>query len=174
MLYRCYDPKSNRFYRYGALGIKVCEMLRASPVNLIALIGQRPGGTTLDRRNNEGHYSCGQCAECLSNGWPLNVRWATATEQNRNSSSNVNITLDGRTMCAKAWAEELGIPLPTVLYRFARGLDIRHHPKRKGRVLEIAGRRKNMMEWAQEYGLAYNTFHYRFTHGQIPEAREVL
>jgi hypothetical protein len=39
---------------------------------------------TLDRIDVDGHYSCGECAQYGAEGWPRNVRWATAIEQRAN------------------------------------------------------------------------------------------
>ncbi len=84
MMDRCFNPNSKDWKRYGGAGRTVCEFLRATPLNLLLLIGERPRGTSLDRTNNSGFYTCGTCAECLQKGWPMNVRWATPIQQARN------------------------------------------------------------------------------------------
>lgn len=84
MMHRCYDGKTAKFYNYGGRGVRVCGFLRGGPQFLIQLLGARPDGMTLDRIAIDGHYSCGACPECLSNGWPRNVRWSTLSDQNRN------------------------------------------------------------------------------------------
>lgn len=94
MVQRCYNPKSTGFEYYGAIGIKCCEALRISPLNLIMAIGERPSKhLSIDRIDNDEGYHCGQCGECLSNGWTINIRWATAKEQANNrghSKPNLN------------------------------------------------------------------------------------
>lgn len=84
MMDRCFNPKSKDWSRYGGAGRTVCEFLKASPLNLLSLIGERPAGTSIDRTNNSGYYTCGKCAECKRRGWPLNVRWGTLKDQASN------------------------------------------------------------------------------------------
>lgn len=83
---RCTNPKHHKWARYGGRGIRVCVRWLSSLSGFVADMGQRPDGTTLDRMNNDGHYSCGKCDECVANGWPMNCRWATVAEQNANKA----------------------------------------------------------------------------------------
>src|SRR6266542_2082561 len=65
----CTNPKHPDYERYGGRGI---EFRLNSPADLIAAIGARPAGTTLDRIDPKGHYEIG------------NLRWANAKEQANN------------------------------------------------------------------------------------------
>ena len=85
MIQRCENPNDDAYDRYGGRGICVCVSLRESVANLVAAIGRRPTGMSIDRfPDTNGHYSCGNCSQCRERGWTLNIRWATATEQARN------------------------------------------------------------------------------------------
>lgn len=89
MMNRCFNPNFPSFSRYGAVGILACEFIKSSPVNLVALIGERPSKKlSLDRIDNKNGYTCGTCEECFKRGFVLNVRWATASQQNRNQNRN--------------------------------------------------------------------------------------
>lgn len=104
MRQRCTNPRHRAYPRYGGRGIVVCERWRSFK-NFLADMGERPPGRTLDRRDNDGPYA------------PWNCRWATAKEQNRNSSHckvtdevlarAIALREEGWTM--RAIAEELGI-----------------------------------------------------------------
>jgi hypothetical protein len=84
MMWRCYNPVSKDYRNYGERGIRVCENLSASPRGLYDLLGDRPNGMTIERINNNGHYSCGTCQDCIRRSWPKNLRWADRKEQRRN------------------------------------------------------------------------------------------
>lgn len=53
--------------------------------------------TTIDRINNNGNYTKKNC------------RWATFKKNQRNKSSNRNITYNGKTKCLSEWAEHFGL-----------------------------------------------------------------
>ena len=118
---RCLCPNHDAYHNYGGRKIKICEALLDSPLSIIDCIGDRPNGMTLDRKNNEGHYTCGKCGQCLENGWPLNLRWATARQQARNSRMNLLVEINGEIHSACEWAEILGVPRHVFYQRLYRG-----------------------------------------------------
>jgi len=75
MMYRTSNPKHPRFKDYGGRGIVVCEQWRDVTTFIgwiLANLGPRPDGCTLDRIDNDRGYE------------PGNMRWATPAVQNRN------------------------------------------------------------------------------------------
>lgn len=121
MMSRCFNTRYHDYPDYGGAGITVCEFIRATPLNLIILIGLRPDGKSLDRINTFGSYTCGRCPQCFENHWALNVRWATATEQARNQRTNHLVEINGVSKCVAEWASELGIKKSSFRYRVKRG-----------------------------------------------------
>lgn len=89
MIQRCDNPKWNHgWHRYGGRGITVCQGFRIAK-NFLDAMGKKPSPKhSIDRANNDGHYSCGTCSQCLKNGWPFNLRWATPKEQAANTMRN--------------------------------------------------------------------------------------
>lgn len=120
---RCYNAKATSYPRYGAVGIRMCEYLRASVLNLIDAAGKRPQGTSIDRINNSGSYTCGKCSECLQKGWILNVRWATASQQGRNKITNKVITIGEETKCLAEWFELTGLKRNCLDHRLKSGYE---------------------------------------------------
>lgn len=76
---RCFNPKATGFQHYGGRGITVCRRWARPGGHLafIADMGPRPtdGVWWLERINNDGNYE------------PKNCRWATPSEQRRNTRS---------------------------------------------------------------------------------------
>lgn len=105
MIDRCTNSKRANYLRYGARGIKVCEAWLNSFEAFVADMGDRPDGTTLDRKDNDGHYEPGNC------------RWATRKEQARNTSRTVLVTMRGETKCLSDWCDDLGLPYTVIKAR---------------------------------------------------------
>jgi hypothetical protein len=108
MLQRCRDPNRKDYPRYGGAGVTVCDRW-LSFETFLADMGERPAGRTLDRVDGSKGYEPGNC------------RWATPTEQNRNTSANRVIEAHGERMPLSAWAERTGINSRTLLARLRRG-----------------------------------------------------
>ncbi len=110
---RCHSVNSKSYQNYGGRGIKVCEQWLYSFDNFLKDMGECPSAEyTLERINNQGNYE------------PLNCKWATKKEQNRNTSRNRLIQYKGETHCIGEWAEILGISKNTIYKRLYRGLSI--------------------------------------------------
>ncbi len=106
---RCEDPADDAYPYYGARGISVAEEFLDFSI-FIKHVGRRPKVTdTLDRINNDGNYA------------PGNIRWATRTEQMRNTRRNHLLTLDRITMTLSEWCAHLGIKSETLHHRLRRG-----------------------------------------------------
>jgi hypothetical protein len=66
-------------------------------------------GLSVDRIDNSKGYEPGNC------------RWATQSEQCRNTRRNRILTLDGESHCVVEWAEITGINYGTIWDRIRRG-----------------------------------------------------
>lgn len=79
---RCLNPAHARYKHYGARGIQICEGWRTSYSSFHQDMSPKPSPKhSIDRRDNDGHYSCGKCEQCIENGWPMNCRWTTQNIQ---------------------------------------------------------------------------------------------
>lgn len=99
---RCNKTSVKNYHNYGGRGIKCLwktfeefrdDMYESYQAHVIEF-GEK--NTTIERKNNEGHY----CKD--------NCRWATYKEQARNTRSNHLITLNGETKCLEEWYEIIG------------------------------------------------------------------
>lgn len=107
---RCGNPKASAYNRYGGIGVKVCQRWADSYEAFLEDMGKRPSAAhSLDRINPNGNYE------------PLNCRWATLEQQNRNKRKSLIVCIDGVSKHIFDWAEEYGINRNTIRGRIRRG-----------------------------------------------------
>ena len=123
---RCNDPSEKRYGSYGGRGIKVCKRWNDFSV-FQADMGSRPEGTSIDRIDNDGDYK------------PSNCRWATMSEQQRNTRQTTFIETPQGRMNVMDAAEEFGIHPRTLHARIERGWTDEEAVKPKGHYGHGAG-----------------------------------
>ena len=109
MIQRCGNPKNKDYGLYGGRGIFVCDQWRNSFESFASDMGPRPKGGMIERRNNEGPYSPGNCY------------WASAIQQGRNRRDNCRLTINGEILCIADWSERTGLSQQTIRSRMVRG-----------------------------------------------------
>jgi hypothetical protein len=109
MRQRCRNPKASHYERYGGRGIKICE--RWDDYSLFfADMGPCPCDKhSLDRIDNEGDYT------------PDNCRWATQTEQMRNSTRIKLVQVGGVKMPVSHAIKQSNVSPQTFYRRIADG-----------------------------------------------------
>jgi len=105
---RCLGVWSTTYSYYGGRGIAICARWMRFE-NFLEDMGERPPKTSIDRIDNNAHYSCGHCEQCQSNGWKANCQWATRSQQAQNSRQVVLIEFNGESRCLAEWARVLGM-----------------------------------------------------------------
>ena len=108
---RCGNPCAGNYERYGAKGVTYDESWETFD-NFLEDMGERPDGKTLDRIDSKKGYSKDNC------------RWATPSEQQSNRKNCMQITYNGITQTAAAWAKNLGLSKSTVWNRIKAGWNI--------------------------------------------------
>jgi hypothetical protein len=118
---RCRNPKNPAWFNYGGRGIAVYDEWRNSYKTFLVYVGRRPSSKhTIDRYpDRNGNYE------------PGNVRWATRSEQSRNTRRNVLITVKNQTRCLAHWAQLTGISSSTVRYRIKKGMSFKNALKQR-------------------------------------------
>lgn len=120
---RCFNPKSDHAEWYSERGIRMCDRWKNSFVLFRLDMGERPTPAhSIERINNNGHYSCGHCSHCVGMGWTKNCRWATASEQAHNRRNSRWLTINGRIKLISEWAAEHGLWQSTLTRRIERGV----------------------------------------------------
>jgi hypothetical protein len=105
---RCLNRKLKCYQNYGARGIKICERWMTFS-NFLKDMGERPVGTTLDRKNTNGNYEPGNC------------RWLTKRGQSNNRRDNIVLSYGGITATATEWARRAGLKPSCILSRLKNG-----------------------------------------------------
>ena len=108
---RCYNSNYEQYHRYGGRGITVCSEWLENQDAFVkwAVDNGWEKGLSLDRIDNDGAYSPGNC------------RWATNKQQARNKSSCIYLKHNGETKTMIEWCELFGVPHWLANNRWSRG-----------------------------------------------------
>jgi hypothetical protein len=81
MKQRCLDPNAEKFPKYGALDVTICDRWLGVDgfENFLTDLGERPEGATLGRFGDVGNYE------------PRNVKWMDSVEQRQNWRPDRNL-----------------------------------------------------------------------------------
>jgi hypothetical protein len=113
IIFRCTNPRGQDYASWGGRGITMHAEWRhdfkAFHDHVSGLPNYGKKGYSLDRIDNDGNYE------------PGNVRWATQSEQNRNTRATRYITFNGETKPLVDWAETTGIKRTTIARRLKLG-----------------------------------------------------
>lgn len=114
---RCYNPRSRNFEHWGGRGISVAPEWRDDFSAFLAHVGPAPSEAhSIDRIDNDRGYE------------PGNVRWATPTQQSRNTRRQANL-------CLSELAAKHGLNPQTLKTRLKNGWsldDALNRPVRQG------------------------------------------
>jgi hypothetical protein len=114
---RCEKPNHRVWKDYGGRGILVCEGWNDFLV-FVEDMGPKPSlDHEIDRKDNNGHYSCGHCDQCVENGWVANCQWSTHSEGQNNKRTTIFLEYDGKRLTLIEWSKVTGIPLKTIRVR---------------------------------------------------------
>lgn len=91
---RCNNPNVISYKNYGGRGIRICPRWDSYEAFLQDM-GERPPGTSLDRKDGEGDYT------------PENCCWSTRLVQNNNRRNCLFVTHLGRKQTVAQWCTEL-------------------------------------------------------------------
>lgn len=113
LIERCTNPGNRAYARYGGRGIRVCDRWKQSFEAFYKDMGPRPSPQhSIDRIDSNGDYE------------PTNCRWATQSQQMRNTRRSRHLTFDGLSMSIPDWADKLGMSVKTLRSRLDAGWSI--------------------------------------------------
>ena len=117
MIERCKYVDNYGCRNHAGRGIKVCRRW-CSFDNFVADMGRSfrrhfsihgSRNTLLDRRNNNGHYTKGNC------------HWVTSKQNRNNARDNRRFSFNRRTLNIRQWSERTGLNYETLRSRFNKG-----------------------------------------------------
>lgn len=108
---RCYRKSQDDYKYYGARGIVVCDEWKKDFLKFLSDMGEPPTGMTIERIDNNGPYSSGNC------------RWASRLEQAQNRRTTTTlISYRGKTMSIRSWARELNLSRDRLYQKLRAGM----------------------------------------------------
>lgn len=111
---RCLNKSSASYHLYGARGIRFCDEWKDFSA-FLSDMGERPSANhSLDRIDANGIYEKRNC------------RWATPTQQARNTRRNVFVEFRGEKKCMSEWCQILNFPRQRAEWRLAHGWSPEH------------------------------------------------
>lgn len=163
---RCLNKNHPRYGDYGGRGIRICKRWRDSFENFLSDMGGKPSRShTIERKDNDGPYSPGNC------------RWATKKEQNQNTRASHFLAHVGITLTIAQWSERTGLPASVIQTRISRGwtaeesLTIPASKTHKishirgGGLITVNGESLPLSQWSRRSGLSISTIHNRIRRG---------
>jgi hypothetical protein len=158
MIQRCYDKNSSSYKNYGGRGVSICDEWRNDYLAFYrwAISSGAKKSLTIDRIDTNGNYC------------PDNCRWATATEQARNTRLTRKVFFDGMEISIRDLAEKFGVNFDAFRGRLnsghytieeAVGL-VKHEVKRSKRpnkrkaVLQFSIDGTLLREWSSAYEIS--------------------
>lgn len=105
---RCLNPRHHAFSGYGGRGIAICERWLNSFEYFLEDMGERPGGLSLERIDNDGNYEPGNC------------KWATMLEQGNNRKTNQFLMWNGIRYTQSQLSRMVGISHGAFVKRLRR------------------------------------------------------
>lgn len=114
MKQRCYNPKTNRYKKYGGRGITVCDEWKDNFQSFYdwAMSNGYSDDLSIDRIDPNGNYESNNC------------RWATAKQQANNRTNNNIIEFNGEVHTLAQWSEITGIKMATIGARLQKGWSV--------------------------------------------------
>ena len=108
---RCYRKTNNRYYRYGARGITVCdEWHDFANFSEWAFDNGYEEGLSIDRIDIDKNYEPGNC------------RWIPLSEQMQNRSNTHWVEYNNEKICMSEFSRRIGISLSMVYKRLKKGM----------------------------------------------------
>lgn len=157
---RCYSTSASSYPHYGGRGITVCERWIKSFDDFLSDMGPKPSPKhSIDRINNDGNYEPGNC------------RWATQSQQMRNSRVTRMVTFNGETRSAAEWGEITGVKRNAIVDRIDCGLDVKtaltasSYGMRNLHTYEYEGESKTINQWAESLGMNNHLIRNRIARG---------
>jgi len=160
MLARCLDPKNKEYFRYGKRGIKVCKRWHKFENFYLDMEDPPTKKHSLDRINNSKGYNKNNC------------RWATMSEQARNTRRTRILRYKGKNQSMIDWSEQLKIPYFMLRKRITDGWTVKdalETPYNNHRLyITYKGITKSLKEWSNLLKINKNTLRDRIFYMQWP------